>query len=68
VIGLFARELLPVTPPPDDVHVAVKLVIRAPLPDGAVNFTFGGPERNVLLITADDAIWAAHLQATGPQP
>jgi gluconolactonase len=35
---------------------------------GAVNFTFGGPERNVLLITADDAIWAAHLNATGPQP
>jgi gluconolactonase len=33
---------------------------------GAVNFTFGGPDRNVLFITADDAIWAAHLQATGP--
>jgi gluconolactonase len=31
---------------------------------GAVNFTFGGPDRDVLLITADDAIWAAHLQAT----
>jgi gluconolactonase len=38
------------------------------VPGGAVNFTFGGPERNVLLITADDAIWAAALQATGPQP
>jgi gluconolactonase len=38
------------------------------MPGGAVNFTFGGPDRNVLLITADDAIWAAHLQATGPQP
>jgi gluconolactonase len=35
---------------------------------GAVNFTFGGPDRDVLLITADDAIWAAHLNATGPQP
>ena len=33
---------------------------------GAVNFTFGGPDRNVLFITADDAIWAAHVQATGP--
>jgi gluconolactonase len=32
---------------------------------GAVNFTFGGPDRNVLFITADDAIWAAHLQAKG---
>jgi len=38
------------------------------VPGGAVNFTFGGPDRDVLLITADDAIWAAHLQATGPQP
>ena len=28
---------------------------------GAVNFTFGGPERNVLYITADTAIWAAVL-------
>jgi gluconolactonase len=35
---------------------------------GAVNFTFGGPGRDVLLITADDAIWAARLHATGPQP
>jgi gluconolactonase len=35
--------------------------IRLP---GAVNFTFGGPDRNVLFITADDAIWAAHLHAT----
>ena len=33
---------------------------------GAVNFTFGGPDRSVLFITADDAIWAAHLEATGP--
>jgi gluconolactonase len=32
---------------------------------GAVNFTFGGPDRNVLFITADDAIWAAHLDTTG---
>jgi gluconolactonase len=33
---------------------------------GAVNFCFGGPGRNVLFITADDAIWAAVLAATGP--
>jgi gluconolactonase len=33
---------------------------------GAVNFTFGGPDLSVLFITADDAIWAAQLQATGP--
>jgi gluconolactonase len=32
---------------------------------GAVNFTFGGRDGDVLLITADDAIWAAHLAATG---
>jgi gluconolactonase len=31
----------------------------------AVNFTFGGPDRNVLYITADDAVWAAVLGATG---
>jgi gluconolactonase len=28
---------------------------------GAVNFTFGAPDRDVLLITADDAVWAAQL-------
>ena len=33
---------------------------------GAVNFCFGGPDRNVLFITADTAIYAAHLQAKGP--
>jgi gluconolactonase len=33
---------------------------------GAVNFTFGGTDRNVLFITADDAVWAAVLAATGP--
>jgi gluconolactonase len=32
---------------------------------GAVNFCFGGPERDVLFITADTAIYAAHLQAKG---
>ena len=32
---------------------------------GAVNFTFGGPDRSVLFITADAALWAAHLEAKG---
>jgi gluconolactonase len=32
---------------------------------GAVNFAFGGPDGNVLFITADTAIWAAVLNATG---
>jgi gluconolactonase len=32
---------------------------------GAVNFCFGGAERNVLFITADTAIWAAVLNAKG---
>jgi gluconolactonase len=36
--------------------------IRVP---GAVNFAFGGPDRNVLFITADDAIWAATLAVSG---
>jgi gluconolactonase len=39
--------------------------IRLP---GAVNFVFGGPERNVLFITTDDAIWAAVLETTAPEP
>jgi gluconolactonase len=32
---------------------------------GAVNFTFGGPDRNVLFITNDKAVWAAILDAKG---
>ena len=39
--------------------------IRIP---GAVNFCFGSAERNVLFVTADDAIWAVELAATGPPP
>ena len=35
---------------------------------GAVNFAFGGPDRNVLFITADTAIWAAVLNAKGASP
>ncbi len=36
--------------------------IRLP---GAVNFTFGGPGRSTLFITADTAVWAATLAAKG---
>ena len=32
---------------------------------GAVIFAFGGPDRNVLYITADTAIWAAGVNAKG---
>jgi len=32
---------------------------------GAVNFTFGGPGRDVLFITTDTAVWAAELNAKG---
>lgn len=32
---------------------------------GAVNFTFGGRAGDVLFITRDDAVWAAHLHAKG---
>jgi gluconolactonase len=32
---------------------------------GAVNFTFGGPDGNVLFVTTDDAVWAAVLATTG---
>jgi gluconolactonase len=41
-----------------------ELVGEIDLP-GAVNFTFGGPGRNVLYITADTAIWAVVLNAKG---
>lgn len=34
---------------------------------GTVNFTFGGPDNNLLYITTDTAIYAAVLQATGVQ-
>ena len=33
---------------------------------GAVNFCFGGHDRDVLLITTDRAIYAAHLDTKGP--
>jgi gluconolactonase len=46
-------------------HPSGEQVGEIPLP-GAVNFTFGGPDRDVLYITADEAIWAAHLDAIGP--
>ena len=36
--------------------------IRLP---GAVNFCFGGAERDLLLITTDSAVWAAALAAKG---
>jgi gluconolactonase len=41
-----------------------ELVDEIELP-GAVNFTFGGREANVLYITADTAIWAADLSVKG---
>ncbi len=34
---------------------------------GAINFAFGGAARNTLYITADSAIWAATLNAHGPE-
>ena len=43
------------------------LIGEIAVPGGAVNFTFGGHHRSVLFITADDAIWAAHLEAPRPQ-
>lgn len=32
---------------------------------GAVNFAFGGPDGDVLYITRDDSVWAAHLLTKG---
>jgi sugar lactone lactonase YvrE len=41
-----------------------ELISEIELP-GAVNFTFGGPERTILYITADTAVWAAVLDTKG---
>lgn len=46
-------------------HPAGRKLGEVKLP-GAVNFCFGGPERTVLYITADEALWAAHLAVAGP--
>jgi gluconolactonase len=32
---------------------------------GAVNFTFGGPDHDVLYVTSDDAVWAVQLDERG---
>jgi gluconolactonase len=32
---------------------------------GAVNFTFGGPDRDILFVTADTSIWAVLLRLSG---
>ena len=40
------------------------LVREIELP-GAVNFTFGGPDRDVLYVTADDAVWAVKTDSRG---
>ncbi|MFN0153160.1 MAG: SMP-30/gluconolactonase/LRE family protein [Gaiella sp.] len=49
------------------IHVfspAGELIDEIDLP-GAVNFTFGGPERSVLYVTADSAVWAVMPHAKG---
>ena len=51
----------------DGVHVFSPegcLLGKIRLP-GAVNFTFGGADRNILFITADSAVWAAVLNVKG---
>jgi gluconolactonase len=51
----------------DGVHVFAPegfLLGKIRLP-GAVNFTFGGRDNNILFITADTAVWAAVLNAQG---
>jgi gluconolactonase len=51
----------------DGVHVLAPegfLLGKIHLP-GAVNFTFGGRDRNILFITADTAVWAAVLNTQG---
>lgn len=35
------------------------------LAPGVANFTFGGPQNNVLFMMADTVIWVAELQASG---
>jgi gluconolactonase len=47
------------------VHDPSGLLIGEIRMPGAVNFCFGGPERNLLFITTDTAIWVADLAAKG---
>ncbi len=47
-------------------HPSGDLIGEIQLP-GTVNFTFGGPDANVLFITTDTDIWAAVLAAHGPK-
>ena len=41
-----------------------ELIREIDLP-GTVNFTFGGPDRDVLYVTTDDAVWAVQTDAKG---
>jgi gluconolactonase len=41
------------------------LLGRIDVPGGAVNLTFGGPDRDRLFITADTAVWVAVLNTRG---
>ena len=50
------------------VHDPSGLLLGEILLPGAVNFTFGGPDSNVLYVTADTAIWAVTLNAKGASP
>jgi gluconolactonase len=43
---------------------AGELIGEIELP-GAVNFAFGGPDRDVLYVTTDEAVWAVQLDARG---
>ncbi|HEU0247396.1 MAG TPA: SMP-30/gluconolactonase/LRE family protein [Gaiellaceae bacterium] len=48
---------------PEDGELLGEIVLP-----GAVNFCFGGPDHNVLFITADTAVYAAVLNAKGARP
>ena len=48
----------------DVFAVSGKLIGGIVLP-AAINFTFGGPDRNILFITTDTAVWAAVLDSKG---
>ena len=44
-----------------------ELIGRILVPEPVANFTFGGPRRNRMFITADSSLYAVFLNTTGLQ-
>jgi hypothetical protein len=65
VIGLAVPDFDPATPPFDDVHVAVRLLIAAPLAAGLTNVTRSCPDAT--FATVGFAGWAGAPTVIAPE-